>query len=75
MYESWFEWASEDRKTKIRRVDFRRIDEPRFVSASRWIYRIRLSVLGFGYMEFGFQFLGLDIWNSAFGSWALDERR
>ncbi|CAB4410326.1 unnamed protein product [Rhizophagus irregularis] len=55
-----FEWASEDRKTKIRRVDFRRIDEPRFVSASRWIYRIRLSVLGFGYMEFGFQFLGFD---------------
>ncbi|CAB4417049.1 unnamed protein product [Rhizophagus irregularis] len=52
-----FEWASEDRKTKIRRVDFRRIDEPRFVLASRWIYRIRLSVLG------------LDIWNSAFGSW------
>ncbi|CAB4445833.1 unnamed protein product [Rhizophagus irregularis] len=55
-----FEWASEDRKTKIRRVDFRRIDEPRFVSASRWIYRIRLSVLGFGYMEFGFRFLGFD---------------
>ncbi|UZO27898.1 uncharacterized protein OCT59_021451 [Rhizophagus irregularis] len=23
-----------------------------------WIYGIRLSVLGFGYMEFGFQFLG-----------------
>ncbi|CAB4403364.1 unnamed protein product [Rhizophagus irregularis] len=66
-----FEWASEDRKTKIRRVDFRRIDEPRFVSASRWIYRIRLSVLGFGYMEFGFRFLGLDIWVSTFG-WALD---
>ncbi|CAB4434681.1 unnamed protein product [Rhizophagus irregularis] len=58
-------------KTKIRRVDFRRIDEPRFVSASRWIYRIRLSVLGFGYMEFGFRFLGLDIWVSTFG-WALD---
>ncbi|CAB4407985.1 unnamed protein product [Rhizophagus irregularis] len=50
-----FEWASEDRKTKIRRVDFRRIDEPRFVSASRWIYRIRLSVLGFGYMGFNFR--------------------
>ncbi|CAB4446015.1 unnamed protein product [Rhizophagus irregularis] len=62
-----FEWASEDRKTKIRRVDFRRIDEPRFVSASCWIYRIRLSVLGFGYMEFGFRFLGLDIWVSTFG--------
>ncbi|CAB4411764.1 unnamed protein product [Rhizophagus irregularis] len=37
------------------RVDFRRIDEPRFVSASRWIYRIRLSVLGFGYMGFDFR--------------------
>ncbi|CAB4402522.1 unnamed protein product [Rhizophagus irregularis] len=22
-----------------------------------------------GYIEFGFRFLGLDIWNSAFGSW------
>ncbi|CAB4403183.1 unnamed protein product [Rhizophagus irregularis] len=38
----------------------------------RWIYGIQLSVLGFGYMEFGFRFLGLDIWISVFGSWVLD---
>ncbi|CAB4427151.1 unnamed protein product [Rhizophagus irregularis] len=55
-----FEWASEDRKTKIRRVDFRRIDEPRFVSASRWIYRIRLSVLGIRLSVLGFGYMGFD---------------
>ncbi|CAB4444504.1 unnamed protein product [Rhizophagus irregularis] len=68
--------------------DFRRIDEPRFVSASRWIYRIRLSVLGFGYMEFGFRFrlslgfrymdffrfLGVGYIGFDFGSWALNIR-
>ncbi|CAB4425290.1 unnamed protein product [Rhizophagus irregularis] len=50
------------------RVDFRRIDEPRFVSASRWIYRFRLSVLGL--WMYGFQ---LSV--STFGSWVLDRYR
>ncbi|CAB4408579.1 unnamed protein product [Rhizophagus irregularis] len=38
------------------RVDFRRIDEPRFVSASRWIYRFRLSVLGLWMYRFQLSF-------------------
>ncbi|CAB4416641.1 unnamed protein product [Rhizophagus irregularis] len=74
-----FEWASEDRKTKIRRVDFRRIDEPRFVSASRWIYRFRLSVSTFGSWALNirisaFDYWALDIWVSSFDYWALDIR-
>ncbi|CAB4422452.1 unnamed protein product [Rhizophagus irregularis] len=55
-------------KTKIRRVDFRRIDEPRFVSASRWIYRFRLSVLGLWMYRFQLSV-------STFGSWVLDRYR
>ncbi|CAB4407118.1 unnamed protein product [Rhizophagus irregularis] len=80
-----FKLASEDRKTKIRRVDFRRIDEPRFNSAFGswvWIYGIRLSVLGFGYMGFDFRlgfrymdffrflgvgYIGFDFWFLGFG--------
>ncbi|CAB4445410.1 unnamed protein product [Rhizophagus irregularis] len=63
---------SEDQKrTKIRQVDFRRIDEPRFFRHSileRWIYGFDFR-LGFGYMDFGSWIL--DIWVSTFG-WALD---
>ncbi|CAB4404175.1 unnamed protein product [Rhizophagus irregularis] len=50
------------------RVDFRRIDEPRFVSASRWIYRFRLSVLGLWMYRFQLSV-------STFGSWVLDRYR
>ncbi|CAB4402537.1 unnamed protein product [Rhizophagus irregularis] len=35
-----------------------------------WIYGIRLSVLGFGYMDFGFWFLGFGY--TGFGFWLLD---
>ncbi|CAB4407793.1 unnamed protein product [Rhizophagus irregularis] len=77
-----FEWASEDRKTKIRRVDFRRIDEPRFNSAFGswvWIYGFRLSVSTFGSWALNirisaFDYWALDIWVSSFDYWALDIR-
>ncbi|CAB4406092.1 unnamed protein product [Rhizophagus irregularis] len=65
-------WTSEDQKTKIRRVDFRRIDEPRFVSA--------FGSLSVGYMGSAFgswvlnirvRPLVLEHWiRISFGSWA-----
>ncbi|CAB4433602.1 unnamed protein product [Rhizophagus irregularis] len=41
-----------------------------YVSTFSWVLDIWISAF-----EFGFRFLGLNIWISAFGSWALDVRK
>ncbi|CAB4383758.1 unnamed protein product [Rhizophagus irregularis] len=75
---AWIPNPKSTEKTKIRRVDFRRIDKPRFVSAfSSWALDIQVSAFGslfVGYMGSAFGSWALDVWVSAFGSWVLDIR-
>ncbi|UZO09983.1 uncharacterized protein OCT59_001583 [Rhizophagus irregularis] len=60
-------------KNKIRLSGLPKIGKPRFMNQDSFRLRVRyidfgFQFMGFGCTEFGFRFLGLDIWNSAFGS-------
>ncbi|PKC52914.1 hypothetical protein RhiirA1_480397 [Rhizophagus irregularis] len=48
------------------------MDELTINEGTKIRFGFSLQLLGIGYIEFGFQFLGLDIWISAFYSWGLD---
>ncbi|CAB4416822.1 unnamed protein product [Rhizophagus irregularis] len=64
---AWIPNPKGTEKTKIHSSGLLKIGKPRFVSASRWIYRFRLSVLKRWIYRFRLSVLGLWIYGFRHG--------